>query len=110
MFLCLFCLLVVLLLVFVFVFDIVDGGVCCNGVFFFEQSGFVLVCVVDVLCLYLFGDMDGCFVKGELVCCQCSYVVNGDMVVIGCDLGCYCCVFFLNKVGGSVGWVDCSRL
>jgi hypothetical protein len=37
-------------------------------------------------------------------------VVNGDTVVTGRDLGRYRCAFFPNKVGGSAGWVDRSKL
>jgi hypothetical protein len=66
--------------------------------------------VVDAPRLYLLGDMDGCPAKGEPACRQRSYVVNGDTVVTGRDLGRYRCAFFPNKVGGSAGWVDRSKL
>ncbi|TGR16042.1 hypothetical protein EN840_35500, partial [Mesorhizobium sp. M8A.F.Ca.ET.197.01.1.1] len=65
---------------------------------------------VDTPRLYLLGDMDGCPAKGEPACRQRGYVINGDTVVTGRDLGRYRCAFFPNKVGGSAGWVDRSKL
>ena len=105
-----FCLLAALLPASAFASDIADGGACRNGAFPSEQSRFALARVVDVPRLYLLGDMDGCPAKGEPACRQRSYVVNGDTVVTGRDLGRYRCAFFPNKVGGSAGWVDRSKL
>ena len=90
--------------------DLTDGGSCRNGAFPSEQSGFALAKVVGTPRLYLLGDMDGCPAKGEPACRQRSYVVSGDTVVTGRDLGGYRCAFFPNKVGGSAGWVDRSKL
>jgi len=90
--------------------DLADGGACRNGAFPSEQSGFALARVVATPRLYLLGDMDGCPAKGEPACRQRSYVVSGDTVVTGRDRGGYRCAFFPNKVGGSAGWVDRSKL
>jgi len=90
--------------------DLADGGSCRNGLFPSAQSGFALARVVGTQRLYLLGDMDGCPAKGEPACRQRSYVVSGDTVVTGRDLGAYRCAFFPNKVGGSAGWVDRSKL
>ena len=89
---------------------IAGEGACRNGAFPSEQRQFALARVVDTPRLYLLGDMDGCPAKGEPACRQRSYVVNGDTVVTGDDLGRYRCAFFPNKVGGSAGWVDRSKL
>ncbi|MDI9274585.1 hypothetical protein [Stenotrophomonas sp. PFBMAA-4] len=90
--------------------DLADGGSCRNGLFPSAQSGFALARVVGTQRLYLLGDMDGCPAKGEPACRQRSYVVSGDTVVTGRDLGAYRCAFYPNKVGGSAGWVDRSKL
>jgi len=90
--------------------DLADGGSCRNGLFPSAQSAFALARVVGTQRLYLLGDMDGCPAKGEPACRQRSYVVSGDTVVTGRDLGAYRCAFFPNKVGGSAGWVDRSKL
>ncbi|MBH1460560.1 hypothetical protein N7676_11505 [Stenotrophomonas sp. GD03993] len=90
--------------------DLADEGSCRNGAFPSEQSGFALAKVVGAPRLYLLGDMDGCPAKGEPACRQRSYVVSGDTLVTGRDLGSYRCAFFPNKVGGSAGWVDRSKL
>ena len=90
--------------------DLADGGSCRNGLFPSAQSGFALARVVGTQRLYLLGDMDGCPAKGEPACRQRSYVVSGDTVVTGRDLGAYRCAFFPNKVGGSAGWDDRSKL
>ena len=105
-----FCLLAALLPASAFASDIADGGACRNGAFPSQQSRFALARVVDAPRLYLLGDMEGCPAKGEPACRQRSYVVNGDTVVTGRDLGRYRCAFFPNKVGGSAGWVDRSKL
>lgn len=110
MFLRLICLMATLLPVSAFADGIAGGGACRNGAFPSEQSQFALARVVDAPRLYLLGDMDGCPAKGEPACRQRSYVVNGDTVVTGRDLGRYRCAFFPNKVGGSAGWVDRSKL
>lgn len=103
-------LLAALLPVSAFAADIAGDGTCRNGAFPSEQGQFALARVVGAPRLYLLGDMDGCPAKGEPVCRQRSYVVNGDTVVTGRDLGRYRCAFFPNKVGGSAGWVDRSTL
>ena len=105
-----FCLLAALLPASAFASGIADDGACRNGAFPSEQSRFALARVVDAPRLYLLGDMDGCPAKGEPACRQRSYVVNGDTVVTGRDLGAYRCAFFPNRVGGSAGWVDRSKL
>lgn len=110
MFLRSICLLAALLPVSAFADGIADDGACRNGAFPSEQSRFALARVIDAPRLYLLGDMDGCPAKGEPACRQRSYVVNGDTVVTGRDLGHYRCAFFPNKVGGSAGWVDRSKL
>ncbi|MGE8259888.1 MAG: hypothetical protein ACN6RJ_10740 [Stenotrophomonas sp.] len=90
--------------------DLADGGSYRNGLFPSAQSGFALARVVGTQRLYLLGDMDGCPAKGEPACRQRSYVVSGDTVVTSRDLGAYRCAFYPNKVGGSAGWVDRSKL
>ncbi|KAF1013344.1 MAG: hypothetical protein GAK31_03493 [Stenotrophomonas maltophilia] len=90
--------------------DLADNGSCRNGAFPSQQSDFALARVVGTPRVYLLGDSDGCPGRGEPACRQRSYVVNGDTVVTGRDLGRYRCAFFPNKVGGSAGWVDRSRL
>ncbi|WP_313443110.1 hypothetical protein [Stenotrophomonas sp.] len=90
--------------------ELADGGSCRNGAFPSQQHGFALAKVTGTPRLYLLGDMDGCPAKGEPACRQRSYVVSGDTVVTGGDLGGYRCAFFPNKVGGSAGWVDRSKL
>ncbi|MGE6332600.1 hypothetical protein [Stenotrophomonas sp. NPDC077659] len=87
-----------------------DDGSCRNGAFPSGQSDFAVAKVVGTPRLYLLGDLDGCPAKGEPACRQRSYVVSGDTVVTGRDLGPYRCAFFPNKVGGSAGWVDRSKL
>ncbi|HGM6069182.1 TPA: hypothetical protein ACKP39_002881 [Stenotrophomonas maltophilia] len=93
-----------------FAAGIAGDGACRNGAFPSEQSQFALARVVGTQRLYLLGDMDGCPAKGEPACRQRSYVVNGDVVVTGRDLGRYRCAFFPNRVGGSAGWVERSTL
>ncbi|WP_439449073.1 hypothetical protein [Stenotrophomonas sp. ATs4] len=93
-----------------FASELADGGSCRNGAFPSQQQGFALAKVIGTPRLYLLGDMDGCPAKGEPACRQRSYVVNGDTVVTGRDLGRYRCAFFSNKEGGSAGWVDRSKL
>lgn len=110
MFLRSFVLLAAVLPIPAFAAGIAADGACRNGAFPAEQSSFALARVVDTQRLYLLGDMDGCPAKGEPACRQRSYVVNGDTVVTGRDLGRYRCAFFPNKVGGSAGWVDRSKL
>lgn len=105
-----FCLLAVLLPASAFAAGSAGDGTCRNGAFPSEQRHFALARVVDAPRLYLLGDMDGCPAKGEPACRQRSYVVNGDTVVTGSDLGRYRCAFFPNKVGGSAGWVDSRKL
>ncbi|MEG0183568.1 MAG: hypothetical protein RR704_08960 [Stenotrophomonas sp.] len=90
--------------------DLTDDGSCRNGAFPSQQSDFALAKVAGTQRLYLLGDLDGCPAKGEPACRQRSYVVRGDTVVTGRDQGAYRCAFFPNKVGGSAGWVDRSRL
>ncbi len=90
--------------------DLADDGSCRNGAFPSAQSDFAVAKVVGTQRLYLLGDMDGCPAKGEPACRQRSYVVSGDTVVTGRDLGPYRCAFFPNKVGGSAGWVERSKL
>ena len=82
-----FCLLAALLPASAFASGIADGGACRNGAFPSQQSRFALARVVDAPRLYLLGDMEGCPAKGEPACRQRSYVVNGDTVVTGRDLG-----------------------
>lgn len=110
MFLRSICLMAALLPASAFAAGIAGDGACRNGAFPSEQSQFALAKVTGAPRLYLLGDMDGCPAKGEPACRQRSYVVNGDTVVTGRDLGRYRCVFFPNKVGGSAGWVDRSKL
>lgn len=93
-----------------FAAGIAGDGACRNGAFPSEQSQFALARVVGTQRLYLLGDMDGCPAKGEPACRQRSYVVNGDVVVTGRDLGRYRCAYFPNRVGGSAGWVERSTL
>ncbi|HBS55668.1 MAG TPA: hypothetical protein DEA38_08055 [Stenotrophomonas sp.] len=90
--------------------DLADDGSCRNGAFPSAQSDFAVAKVVGTQRLYLLGDMDGCPAKGEPACRQRSYVVSGDTLVTGRDLGSYRCAFFPNKVGGSAGWVERSKL
>ena len=85
-----------------------DGHACDLAVDHFQLVGEHIVDTQPRL--YLLGDMDGCPAKGEPACRQRSYVVNGDTVVTGRDLGAYRCAFFPNRVGGSAGWVDRSKL
>jgi len=103
-------LLALLLPVSVLASDLADDGSCRNGAFPSAQSDFAVAKVVGTQRLYLLGDMDGCPAKGEPACRQRSYVVSGDTVVTGRDLGPYRCAFFPNKVGGSAGWVERSKL
>ena len=90
--------------------ELADDGSCRNGAFPSQQSDFAVAKVVGTPRLYLLRDLEGCPEKGEAACRQRSYVVSGDTVVTGRDLGPYRCAFFPNKVGGSAGWVDRSKL
>lgn len=90
--------------------DMADGGSCRNGAFPSDQSNFAQAKVIGAQRLYLLDDMNGCPGKGEAACRHGTYVVTGDTVISGRDLGRYRCVFFPNKVGGSAGWVDKARL
>ncbi|WP_421568315.1 hypothetical protein [Stenotrophomonas sp. PD6] len=90
--------------------DMADGGSCRNGAFPSEQGNFAQAKVIGAQRLYLLDDMNGCPAKGEPACRHGTYVVTGDTVISGRDLGGYRCVFFPNKVGGSAGWVDRTRL
>ncbi|PTT57255.1 hypothetical protein [Stenotrophomonas sp. HMWF003] len=87
-----------------------DNGSCRNGAFPAEQSTFALARVIGAPRLYLLGDLDGCPAKGEPACRQRSYVVPGDTVITGRDLGSHRCAFFPNNAGGSAGWVASTRL
>lgn len=104
------CLLAALLPLSAVASESADGGTCRNGIFASEQSNFAQAKVIGPQRLYLLGDTDGCPAKGEPACRQRAYVVTGDTVVTGRDLGGYRCAFFPNKVGGSAGWVDSKRL
>lgn len=110
MFLRSFCLLATLLPVSAFAAGIAGDGACRNGAFPSEQSRFALRrAAVHVAKQVQTGRIDHPR-QGEPACRQRSYVVNGDTVVTGRDLGRYRCAFFPNKVGGSAGWVDRSKL
>ncbi|MCF7751129.1 hypothetical protein KQ945_10260 [Bacillus subtilis subsp. subtilis] len=86
-----------------------DNGSCRNGAFPAEQGSFALAKVIAPR-LYLLGDTPGCPAKGEPACRQRRYVVAGDTLITGRDLGGHRCAFFPNKVGGSAGWVDAAGL
>lgn len=90
--------------------EMVDPMSCRNGAFPSEQSDFALAKVVGTPRLFLLGDMDGCPAKGEPACRQRSYVISGDTVLTGRDIGRFRCAFFPNKGGGSSGWVDKTHL
>ena len=77
---------------------------CRNGLFA-QQEGFAQARVSEPRRTFFYEDMDGCPTRaGALDACRSnSYVIEGDMLVIGRSLGDFVCAFFPNDVGDFVG-------
>ena len=84
---------------------------CRNGLFA-QQEGFAQARVSEPRRTFFYEDMDGCPTRaGALDACRSnSYVIEGDMLVIGRSLGDFVCAFFPNDVGGTAGWIRRNRL
>lgn len=82
---------------------------CRNGSFPATEKSIGLAKVVGADRLVFLNDTDGC--PNETVACrQRAYVVAGNQLLTGRSAGLYVCAFFANRVGGSAGWVERSRL
>lgn len=86
-----------------------DDMSCRNGGFPSEQSTFGQGKVIGSGHLDLLSDMDGC-PSSTKKCNGFGYVLPGDVVITGRSDGAYVCAFYPNRVGGSAGWVEKSRL
>ncbi|WP_222841904.1 hypothetical protein [Burkholderia cepacia] len=58
-----------------------DDGSCRNGNFPLLNNTFTLATVTGKPNVYLLKDMDGCPLKGEAMCRQRAYVIEGDTLL-----------------------------
>jgi hypothetical protein len=84
-----------------------DDGRCANGGFPRENADFGLATINGLGRARLLVDITGC--PKSATWCE-HYVLPGNRVVTGRTMDDYVCVYFPNRVGGSAGWVNKSRL
>lgn len=85
-----------------------EDGTCRNGSFPVTNSEFGRAEVQGKGRAWFHDDMDGC--PSTSASCRHGYVLPHDVVVTGRTRNGYICAYYQNKVGGTAGWIEESRL